>query len=136
FGPMTALASFSLTPTVVPPSPVVGEVRIGSHVIDDDRPALIVAEIGINHNGDVDMAKRLVDAAAAAGADCAKFQMRDLSSLYRNAGDADDSREDLGSQYTLDLLTRFALSEQQMYEVFDYCTTRGITPLCTPWDLA
>jgi N-acetylneuraminate synthase len=111
------------------------ELRIGSHVIAAGAPAFLIAEIGINHNGSVTVAKQLVDAAVSAGADCAKFQMRDLSSLYRNHGDADDSREDLGSQYTLDLLTRFSLTDRQMYEVFDYCRSRGITPLCTPWDL-
>ena len=116
-------------------NPFFAEVRIGPHVIGEGMPALVVAEIGLNHNGDVVVAKRLIDAAVDAGADCAKFQMRDLSSLYSNAGDADDLREDLGSQYTLDILTRCSLSERTMYELFDYCKARGITPLCTPWDV-
>ena len=51
------------------------------------------------------------------------------------SGDADDLSEDLGSQYTLDLLTRFSLSDAQMFELFDYCRSRGIMPLCTPWDV-
>lgn len=110
------------------------EIAVGSHVIGDRTPALVVAEIGINHNGSVAMAKELVDAAHAAGADCAKFQMRDLPTLYRNHGDADDGREDLGSQYVLGLLNRFSLSDDELFEIFDYCKTRGITPLCTPWD--
>ena len=110
------------------------EIAVGSHVIGDRTPALVVAEIGINHNGSVAMAKELVDAAHAAGADCAKFQMRDLPTLYRNHGDADDGREDLGSQYVLGLLNRFSLSDDELFEIFDYCKTSGITPLCTPWD--
>lgn len=107
---------------------------IGPRKVGQGHPTFIIAEIGNNHNGDVDMAKRLVDEAIAAGADCAKFQMRDLSSLYKNAGNADDASEDLGTQYTLDLLSRFQLSNDQMFEVFDYCVARGIMPMCTPWD--
>ena len=53
-------------------------------------------------------ALQLIDAAQAAGADCAKFQMRDMSRLYRNAGDSNDMTRDLGTQYTLDLLSAFS----------------------------
>ena len=116
-------------------NPLFGEVRIGPHLIGEGLPALVIAEIGLNHNGDVNLGKELIDAAVEAGADCAKFQMRDLSSLYSNAGDADDLREDLGSQYTLDILTRCSLSERDMNALFDHCKARGITPLCTPWDV-
>lgn len=111
-------------------------LRIGDLIIDEDSPSFVIAEIGINHNGSLDLAKRLIDAAADAGVDCAKFQMRDLKSLYSNAGNADDASQNIGSQYTLDLLTRFQLSTEQMFEAFDYCQQQGIMPLCTPWDLA
>jgi sialic acid synthase SpsE/sugar phosphate isomerase/epimerase len=110
-------------------------IKIGDFTISDNDPTFVIAEIGINHNGSLDLAKRLIDDAVEAGADCAKFQMRHLESLYSNAGNADDARENLGSQYTLDLLSRFQLSTEQMFEAFDYCTARGILPLCTPWDL-
>lgn len=106
-----------------------GRLKIGS-----DSPILVIAEIGNNHNGSLSLAKRLVDLAKEAGADVAKFQMRDLSSLYRNQGDAGDCREDLGTQYTLDLLSRNQLTTEEMYAVFDYCRSLGIVPLCTPWD--
>jgi sialic acid synthase SpsE/sugar phosphate isomerase/epimerase len=110
-------------------------IRIGPFEIDEQSPTFIIAEIGNNHNGNLDLAKRLVDLAKAAGADCAKFQLRDMQALYRNAGKADDASEDLGSQYTLDLLSRFQLSIDQMLAVFDYCKSQAILPLCTPWDL-
>jgi sialic acid synthase SpsE len=103
--------------------------------IDEDSPAFVIAEIGINHNGSTEVAKRLIDVAANAGADCAKFQMRDMGSLYRNAGATADHREDLGPQYTLDLLDRFSLSIDEMLKIFDECRSAGIIPLCTPWDL-
>lgn len=110
-------------------------LNIGEFVINDQSPTFIIAEIGNNHNGSLELAKKLVDEAISAGADCAKFQMRDLQSLYSNAGDANDASEDLGSQYTLDLLSRFQLSPEELFAVFDYCRTQGILPLCTPWDL-
>ncbi|MDD1427163.1 N-acetylneuraminate synthase family protein [Dolichospermum sp. ST_sed9] len=110
-------------------------IRIGNFIIDAQSPTFVIAEIGNNHNGSLEFAKQLIDQAVAVGADCAKFQMRDLKSLYRNAGNANDASEDLGSQYTLDLLTRFQLTTDEMFTAFDYCQTQGILPLCTPWDI-
>ena len=110
-------------------------IKIGSYLIDSGSPTFIIAEIGNNHNGDFELAKKLIDEAASSGANCAKFQMRDLSSLYYNSGNANDIREDLGSQYTLDLLSRFQLSPEKMFLAFDYCKEKKILPLCTPWDL-
>lgn len=109
-------------------------ITIGDFVIAQDKPAFLIAEIGNNHNGSVELARRLVDDAVAAGADCVKFQLRSMRQLYRNAGDASDASEDLGAQYTLDLLSRFQLAVDDMFAVFDYCKRQGILPLCTPWD--
>ncbi len=108
-------------------------LRFGDREIRDDKPAFIIAEIGNNHNGSLELAKRLIDAAAEAGADCAKFQLRDMDSLYASGGNA--TSEDLGSEYTLDLLRRFQLSVDEMFEALDYTRSRGLIPLCTPWDL-
>jgi len=110
-------------------------IQIGEFAINDTSPTFIIAEIGNNHNGSITLAKKLVDLAKEAGADCVKFQLRHMSALYRNAGDSNDASEDLGSQYTLDLLSRFQLKTHEMLEVFDYCRDQGILALCTPWDL-
>ena len=110
-------------------------IQIGPFTINAASPAFIIAEIGINHNGSVALAKQLVDQAIWAGADCAKFQMRDIKALYHNAGDPNDAREDLGSQYVLDVLSLAQLSRTEMFEIFTFCHDRGILPLCTPWDL-
>ena len=109
------------------------ELVIGQRTIGKGQPAYVIAEIGNNHNGDVGLARALVDAAHAAGADCAKFQLRDLSSLYGRRGSPD--AEDLGAQYTMDLLARFNLVADDLFRVFDHARARGIEPLCTPWDL-
>ena len=100
-----------------------------------DSKTFIIAEIGNNHQGNVSAAKTLVDLCVEAGADCAKFQMRDLESLYQNAGKTDDESENLGTQYTLDLLSKYQLSNEELIEVFDYCKEKEIIPLCTPWDI-
>jgi len=113
----------------------IGDVHISSFVISETSPVFIIAEIGINHNGQLDLAKQLVDRAIEAGADCAKFQMRDMNELYRNRGKTDDASEDLGSQYTLDVLSRSQLTPDEMFEIFDYCKEKGIIPLCSPWDI-
>lgn len=110
-------------------------IWIGPRSIGSTSPTFIIAEVGINHNGSLDDAKRLIDVAASAGADSAKFQMRTMRALYRNGGAAGDHREDLGPQYTLDLLERFSLTTDEMIEAFDHCLASGLTPLCTPWDL-
>jgi N-acetylneuraminate synthase len=108
---------------------------IGARRIGVGFATYVIAEIGNNHQGDFDMALRLVDEAVACGADCAKFQMRDMQTLYRTDGSGAQLEQDLGTQYTLDLLSRFQLQPEQLFRVFDYCRSKGIEPLCTPWDL-
>ncbi|SEB68001.1 N-acetylneuraminate synthase [Nocardioides exalbidus] len=109
------------------------ELRIGTHVIAPDAPALLISEIGINHQGDVSLAKQLVDLSVEAGADIVKFQLRDMESLYRQ-GSAGSGGEDLGPQYTLDLLAKYNLDADGLFEVFDHCKDVGIEVMCTAWD--
>lgn len=110
------------------------QLDLAGRAIGADAPAFVIAEIGNNHNGSLELALRLIDAAAEAGADCAKFQMRDMGRLYANAGDSNDMASDLGTQYTLDLLERFQLSDDELFHCFDHALGRGLIPLCTPWD--
>ena len=64
--------------------------------------------------------------------DCIKFQLRDLGELYVNRGDANDASENLGSQYTLDLVSKYQLKDQELFDAMDYCVEQGVIPLCTP----
>lgn len=109
-------------------------VIVGGKKISEESGAYIIAEIGNNHQGDIDLAKKLVDLVVETGADCVKFQMRDMASLYKSGRDK-DAAADLGAQYTMDLLNKFQLNNDQLIEVFDYAKSKNITPLCTPWDL-
>ena len=111
-------------------------VMIGDFALDGTGPVFVIAEIGNNHNGEIALAKTLVDHAVAAGANCVKFQMRHMKALYRSTNQTQAADEDLGAQYVLDLLTRFQLTDAELFEVFDYCKDRGILPMCTPWDLS
>jgi N-acetylneuraminate synthase len=58
-------------------------VRIGNKLVGDGQPCYVIAEIGINHNGDVGQAKRLVSVASAAGCDAVKFQKRTIDVVYK-----------------------------------------------------
>lgn len=116
-------------------SPADRTMTIGSKEIGDGKPALIIGEIGNNHQGDVELAKKLVDHCVAAGVDTVKFQLRDLASLYRSGSGTSSSGEDLGPQYTMNLLAKYSLSVEDMYRVFDYCDAKGVDAICTPWDI-
>ena len=98
---------------------------------------LIIAEAGVNHNGDMQLAKRLVDAAAAAGADLVKFQTFNASrQVTRSAKKADyqtqttDSSE---SQHAM--LQRLELTEAMHHELIEHCASRQIGFLSTGFDI-
>jgi N-acetylneuraminate synthase len=107
-------------------------VTIDKYVIGQGR-TFVIAEVGNNHNGDLERALAMVDQAAAMGADCVKFQMRHLDQVYRRRS-LDRSSEDLGTEYVLDLLRRFELSVDEHRRLADHCRDKGILYLCTPWD--
>lgn len=108
------------------------KIKIGQHEIGAGR-AYVIAEIGNNHNGSYERAIEMIDLALEAGADCAKFQMRHLEEVYRERTLLKDG-EDLGTEYVLDLLRRFELTVDEHRKLSDYCATKGILYLCTPWD--
>lgn len=109
-------------------------LTIGGRTVGEGHPALIIGEIGNNHQGEVELARRLVDDCVSAGVDTVKFQLRDMAALYRSGGSA-SAGEDLGPQYTMNLLAKYSLSVEDMYRVFDHCADRGVDVICTPWDL-
>src|ERR1700735_1339785 len=57
-------------------------VRIGSRLVGDSQPCYVIAEIGINHNGDIDLAKKLISVAVSAGCNAVKFQKRTVGVVY------------------------------------------------------
>ena len=84
----------------------------------------VIAEIGNNHNGSVERAKLMIDKAVEIGADCVKFQMRHIKEVYRSKS-LEKKGEDLGTEYIIDLLTKFELSVEQHRELSIYCKTKA-----------
>ncbi len=96
----------------------------------------IIAEAGVNHNGDIKLAFKLVDAAAEAGADAVKFQSFKASALVtKTAAKAEYQKELTGARESqLDMIKRLELSEDQQRELFTYCRSKGIQFLSSAFD--
>lgn len=99
---------------------------------------LIIAEAGVNHNGSIELAKQLIDAAADAGVDYVKFQTFKTENLVsRSAKMADYQKRNMSvgenSQYSM--LKKLELSPQQHYELVSYCNEKGINFFSTAFDL-
>ncbi|MEQ6898203.1 N-acetylneuraminate synthase family protein [Microbacterium sp. KR10-403] len=110
-------------------------VRIGSHVIGGGHPAYVIAEIGLNHNGDVELAKRLIDVAAHAGADAVKFQKR-TPEIATPEHMRDTPRETpWGTMTYLDYRRRVEFGRDEYVEISDYATMAGLDWFASPWDV-
>ncbi|MCE7481635.1 MULTISPECIES: N-acetylneuraminate synthase family protein [Microbacterium] len=110
-------------------------VSIGSRVIGGGQPAYVIAEIGLNHNGDVDIAKRLIDVAAEAGADAVKFQKR-TPEIATPEHMRDVPRETpWGTMTYLDYRRRVEFGRDEYVEVGDHATLRGLDWFASPWDV-
>jgi N-acetylneuraminate synthase len=109
-------------------------LTIGGRRVGPGEPCYVIAEAGLNHNGSLDAARALVDAAQAAGADAIKFQKRTLSEVYRQDILNDPRRGEQGLQYIVPLLAEFELPDEDFRELAAYCRRREMEFLCTPWD--
>ena len=95
----------------------------------------IIAEIGINHNGDLILAKKLIDAAVDAGVNAVKFQKRNLENIYQKEILNDPSLDSQGTEILIDVLNEVEFKEDDFQEIVNYCKEKQITFLCTPWDV-
>ncbi|MET0672518.1 MAG: N-acetylneuraminate synthase family protein [Microbacterium pygmaeum] len=110
-------------------------VTIGSSVIGGGHPAYLIAEIGLNHNGDVDLAKKLIDVAADAGADAVKFQKR-TPEISTPAHMRDVPRETpWGTMSYLEYRYRVEFDRDQYIEIADHALLRGLEWFASPWDV-
>jgi N-acetylneuraminate synthase len=108
-------------------------VKIGKSVVGDGQPAYVIAEIGINHNGDVDHAKRLIHVAVAAGCDAVKFQKRTIDVVYTQEELA-KPRESRFGDTNGDLKRGLEFGADQYKEIDRFCREVGITWFASCWD--
>ena len=106
---------------------------ISDFKISTNKKVFIIAEIGMNHNGVYKNAIKLIDSAVKIGADCVKFQMRDMKELYSKEA-LDMTAGDLSTQYTINLLNKFQLSFADYKNLAKYSKKKNIIFMCTPWD--
>jgi len=111
------------------------EVKIGSKYVGENHPCYIVAEIGNNHNGELEIAKRLVEAALECGADAVKLQKRDIGSLMtKGLRDQPYLKYDsFGATYG-EHRERLELPEEDWYRLFNFTKKLGIDLYGTPFD--
>jgi N-acetylneuraminate synthase len=110
-------------------------IQIGDHVIGPDHPTYIIAEVGINHNGDIKLARELINVAADAKVDAVKFQKRHLPSLYREDVLNDTLKYEQNFQYMIPILKEVELGKEDFFELKEYCERKNLEFLCTPFDL-
>jgi N-acetylneuraminate synthase len=109
-------------------------IRIGDRIVGEGQPTFIVAEIGINHNGDLGIARRLIDAALHAGVDAVKLQKR-TPELCVPADQRDQMRETpWGYISYLEYRHRVELGEADYGEIDRYCREKGILWFASVWD--
>jgi N-acetylneuraminate synthase len=94
----------------------------------------VVAEIGINHNGDVNLAKKLIDVASASGCDYVKFQKRDIGTVYTKE-ELETPRQSPWGSTNGDQKRGLEFNEEQYDEIDMYCFSKGIGWFASPWDL-
>jgi N-acetylneuraminate synthase len=110
------------------------EVRIGDCSVGDLYPTYIVAEIGINHNGDIEIAKKIIDAAVHAGADAVKFQKR-TPEIATPPEQQKQMRETPWGYITyLDYRYKVEFNEEQYREIDLYCKEKEIDWMVSVWD--
>ncbi len=109
-------------------------IEINGRKIGVDYPIYFIGEIGINHNGSIEIAQRLIDICAKFGADCVKFQKRDFSELYVNRFIENPDIFDQQIQYSLFAQKRAELSEDKLIYLKKYAESKGLDFLCTPFD--
>jgi len=110
------------------------KVKIGNKYVGPGHPVFIVAEIGINHNGNINIAKKLIDMAIFAGCDTVKFQKRTVDEVYTPEELAQPRKNPFGPTNG-DLKRGLEFGKKEYKEIDRYCKQRGIMWFASPWDL-
>lgn len=108
--------------------------KIGNHTVGDGESCFIIAEIGINHNGSIQLAKRLIDMAHVAGCDAVKFQKRTVDKVY-TPEELAKPRESVFGETNGDLKYGLEFSYEDYVELDRYCKDRKMLWFSSCWDV-
>lgn len=110
-------------------------IKLGDMIVSDDGPVYLIAEIGINHNGDMQIVKRLIDSAFACSWDCVKFQKRvpDLAVPEEQKNVMRDTP--WGKMTYLEYKNRIELTKENYDYIDKYCREKPISWTASPWDI-
>jgi N-acetylneuraminate synthase len=108
-------------------------IKIGSREIGENQPCYLIAELGINHNGDIAIAKRLIDNAIRYGFDAVKFQKRTIEVVY-SAEELARARESPFGTTNGELKRGLEFGEPEYDEIDRYCKEQNIQWFCSAWD--
>jgi N-acetylneuraminate synthase len=110
------------------------EMKLGNRMVGDGYPTYIIAEIGINHNGDLDLTKRMIDAAAHAGVDAVKFQKRTPEICTPPEQQKQMRETPWGYISYLDYRYKVEFGEKEYREINRYCKSKAIDWFASVWD--
>lgn len=110
-------------------------VKIAGKMVGEGNPCYVVAEIGINHNGDLGIAKKLIDVAVASGCSAVKFQKRTVDVVY-SATELARIRESPFGTTNGELKRALEFGKDQYSEIDSYCKSKNIVWFASPWDEA
>ena len=115
---------------------MITKVRIGDKLVGEGGACFIIAEAGVNHNGDINLAKKLIDVAREAGADAIKFQTFKAEEVTtKNAEKAQYQKQTTGAEESqFEMIKRLELAESDFEELFDYAQKKGLVFLSSPFD--
>lgn len=109
-------------------------IRIGDKLISQNSPTFMIAEIGINHNGNIEIAKKLIDEAINSGFDAVKFQKRTVDVVY-TPDELEMPRESYFGKTNGDLKRGLEFGFEQYQEISEYCKEKNIVWFASPWDI-
>ena len=114
---------------------IIKEITVGARRIGPNSPCYIIAEIGINHNGDIEIAKKLISLAKGAGADAVKFQKRTIDVVYTKE-ELDKPRENPFGCTNRDLKKGLEFDKKDFKVIDKYCRLLDIQWFASCWDEA
>lgn len=108
-------------------------VAIGNKLVGHDQPIFVTAELGINHNGDIEICKKMIDMAVKCGCDAVKFQKRTIDVVYSKEELAKPRESPFGTTNG-DLKRKLEFGDEEYREIDRYCKEKGIMWFASPWD--